>query len=237
MVVSAPGKRVASLATCGNREVRRWKAARQAVSSLLLALDTLLFLLVGKGVEFGDREEDLRVNSSGFELFGLSLNSSGGDTMGSSNCNFSALHSSELFFDGVHSPTPSTFLTFVFVSVTRSGVLPCFFLRSVEALFCLVADLKLSSIPVSFLVGLGRLLYPKPLCSYVHWCIDMIGIYLDKSYLVDICLWHFYYYTALSSLPLACIMFKLSALGSSPRFVESRPTRGEGQVLRDRRKT
>lgn len=172
MVVSAPGKRVASLATCGNREVRRWKAARQAVSSLLLALDTLLFLLVGKGVEFGDREEDLRVNSSGFELFGLSLNSSGGDTMGSSNCNFSALHSSELFFDGLHSPTPSTFLTFVFVSVTRSGVLPCFFLRSVEALFCLVADLKLSSIPVSFLVGLGRLLYPKPLCS---WLISVFG--------------------------------------------------------------
>ena len=96
---------MASLATCGNLEANSWKAARQAVSSLLLLpLETLLLvnnliLLVGRGVEFVDREQDLRLGSSDFELFGLSLNSSGGDTMGSSNCNFSSLHSLELLVD------------------------------------------------------------------------------------------------------------------------------------------
>ena len=96
---------MASLATCGNLEASSWKAARQAVSSLLLLpLETLLLvnnliLLVGRGVELVDREQDLRVGSSDFELFGLSLNSSGGDTMGSSNCNFSSLHSLELLVD------------------------------------------------------------------------------------------------------------------------------------------
>ena len=60
--------------------------------------------------------------------------------------------------------TKSAFLAFVSMFVTH----PCLFLRKVEARFCLVVDLKPSSIHISCLAGLERLLYAKPPWSFIH---------------------------------------------------------------------
>ena len=60
--------------------------------------------------------------------------------------------------------TKSAFLAFVSMFVTH----PCLFLRKVEARFCLVVDLKPSSTTISFLAGLGRLLYAEPPWSFIQ---------------------------------------------------------------------
>ena len=138
-------------------------------------------------------------------MLGLSQNTSGGETMVLPiTTSLPPIRLNHSLIDS----TKSAFLAFVSMFVTRGDTLPCLFLRKVEARFCLVVDLKPSSIHISCLAGLERLLYAKPPWSFIH-------LYEIKY------IWMDHHCTASPSLPLVCMLLKLSSLGlTGSRFVE-----------------